>query len=107
MPQVNGIVHTHSRYATAFAILGREIPCVTTAMADEFGGPIPVDCPVRLIHGDADLEVPVEVAVRTLRQLRSADVQLIALKGGGHRLSEPHEIDQIVRTVATLLEPAP
>jgi L-ribulose-5-phosphate 4-epimerase len=41
MPQVNGIVHTHSRYATAFAVLGREIPCVTTAMGDEFGGPIP------------------------------------------------------------------
>ncbi len=41
MPQVNGIVHTHSRYATAFAVLGREIPCVTTAMSDEFGGPIP------------------------------------------------------------------
>ncbi|MCA9889043.1 MAG: L-ribulose-5-phosphate 4-epimerase [Anaerolineae bacterium] len=41
MPEVNGIVHTHSRYATAFATLAREIPCVTTAMGDEFGGPIP------------------------------------------------------------------
>ncbi|MBK9122284.1 MAG: L-ribulose-5-phosphate 4-epimerase [Chloroflexi bacterium] len=41
MPAVNGIVHTHSRYATAFATLAREIPCVTTAMSDEFGGPIP------------------------------------------------------------------
>lgn len=41
MPGVGGIVHTHSRYATAFAVLGRPIPCVTTAMADEFGGPIP------------------------------------------------------------------
>lgn len=41
MPDVNGIVHTHSRYATAFATLKREIPCVTTAMGDEFGGPIP------------------------------------------------------------------
>lgn len=41
LPDVNGVVHTHSRYATAFAVLGREIPCVTTAMADEFGGPIP------------------------------------------------------------------
>src|SRR6185369_15833217 len=38
---VNGVVHTHSRYATAFAALGRPIPCVLTAMADEFGGPIP------------------------------------------------------------------
>lgn len=40
-PEVNGVVHTHSRYATAFAVLGRAIPCVTTAMGDEFGGPIP------------------------------------------------------------------
>ncbi len=40
-PDVGGIVHTHSRYATAFAALGESIPCVLTAMADEFGGPIP------------------------------------------------------------------
>lgn len=38
---VGGVVHTHSRYATAFAAVGRAIPCVLTAMADEFGGPIP------------------------------------------------------------------
>jgi len=36
-----GVVHTHSRYATAFAAVGKPIPCVLTAMADEFGGPIP------------------------------------------------------------------
>jgi len=35
------VVHTHSRYATAFAAVGQAIPCVLTAMADEFGGPIP------------------------------------------------------------------
>jgi L-ribulose-5-phosphate 4-epimerase len=40
-PDVNGVVHTHSAYATAFAALGRPIPCFLTAMADEFGGPIP------------------------------------------------------------------
>lgn len=41
MPAVNGVVHTHSRYATAFAVIGEPIPCATTAMADEFGGEIP------------------------------------------------------------------
>lgn len=41
MPHVNGIVHTHSRYATAFAVVGESIPCATTAMADEFGAEIP------------------------------------------------------------------
>jgi len=40
-PDVGGVVHTHSRYATAFAAVGKAIPCVLTAMADEFGGPIP------------------------------------------------------------------
>jgi L-ribulose-5-phosphate 4-epimerase len=40
-PDVGGVVHTHSPYATAFAAVGQPIPCVLTAMADEFGGPIP------------------------------------------------------------------
>lgn len=40
-PDVHGIVHTHSNYATSFAALGEPIPCCLTAMADEFGGPIP------------------------------------------------------------------
>ncbi len=40
-PDVFGVVHTHSRYATAFAAVGKPIPCVLTAIADEFGGPIP------------------------------------------------------------------
>lgn len=51
MPEVGGVVHTHSTYASAWAALGEEIPCVLTAMADEFGGPIPVG-PFALIGGD-------------------------------------------------------
>lgn len=66
-------------------------------------GPIAVDCPVRLIHGDADNEVPVVVAMRTMHELRSADVQLTIVKGGGHRLSERHEIETILRAVAALV----
>ena len=42
MPEVGGVVHTHSRYATAWAARGEPIPCVITAMADEFGGEIPL-----------------------------------------------------------------
>jgi L-ribulose-5-phosphate 4-epimerase len=41
-PDVFGMVHTHSNYATAFAALGKPIPAVLTALCDEFGGPIPV-----------------------------------------------------------------
>jgi L-ribulose-5-phosphate 4-epimerase len=51
MPGVAGVVHTHSRYATAWAARGEPIPCVITAMADEFGGEIPVG-PFALIGGD-------------------------------------------------------
>jgi L-ribulose-5-phosphate 4-epimerase len=40
-PDIFGVVHTHSRYATAFAAVAKPIPCVLTAMADEFGGTIP------------------------------------------------------------------
>jgi pimeloyl-ACP methyl ester carboxylesterase len=66
--------------------------------------PIAVECPVRLVHGDADNDVPVSVAVKTMRQLRSADVQLLVVKGGDHRLSAPRQIDAILGTVAGLLE---
>ena len=65
---------------------------------------IAIDCPVRLIHGEKDSDVPLDIAFRTMRALRSSDVQLTVIKGGGHRLSEPHEIDAILRTVAALLE---
>jgi L-ribulose-5-phosphate 4-epimerase len=51
--EINGVVHTHSRYATAFAAVGRPIPVVLTAMADEFGGPIP--CGGFAIIGNEDI----------------------------------------------------
>ena len=66
---------------------------------------IAIDCPVRLIHGDCDETVPLDVAFRLKDKLRSADVQVTVIKGGGHRLSEAHEIDTILRTIASLVEP--
>ena len=51
LSHVNGVVHTHSRYATAFSVVGESIPCVTTAMADEFGAEIPC-CGFCLIGGE-------------------------------------------------------
>jgi L-ribulose-5-phosphate 4-epimerase len=63
-PDVNGIVHTHSRYATAFAALGRPIPCVLTAMADEFGGDIPCGG-FALIGGEEIGQVVVSTLVNT------------------------------------------
>lgn len=52
MPEVGGVVHTHSTYATAWAARREPIPCVLTMMGDEFGGPIPVG-PFALIGDDS------------------------------------------------------
>ena len=52
MAHVNGVVHTHSNYACGFAAVGKEIPCILTAIADEFGGPIPVG-PFAIIGDDS------------------------------------------------------
>jgi L-ribulose-5-phosphate 4-epimerase len=52
MPHVGGVVHTHSTFGVAWAARGEEIPCVITAMADEFGGPIPVG-PFAIIGDDS------------------------------------------------------
>ena len=58
-PEINGVVHTHSNYATAFAALGRPIPVYLTAQADEFGGPIPCGG-FALIGGEQIGEIVVE-----------------------------------------------
>jgi L-ribulose-5-phosphate 4-epimerase len=52
MPDVGGVVHTHSTYATAWAARAEPIPCVITAMADEFGGEIPIG-PFAIIGDDS------------------------------------------------------
>lgn len=52
MPEVGGVVHTHSNYACAWAAIGEPIPCVLTAIADEFGGEIPVG-PFAIIGDDS------------------------------------------------------
>jgi L-ribulose-5-phosphate 4-epimerase len=52
MPEVGGVVHTHSTYATAWAARGESIPCVLTMMGDEFGGEIPIG-PFALIGDDS------------------------------------------------------
>jgi pimeloyl-ACP methyl ester carboxylesterase len=66
--------------------------------------PILVDCRVRLIHGDKDEEVGIGIAFKLLEDLHSGDVQLTIIKWGDHRLSKPHELETIVRTIAVLAE---
>lgn len=69
LPEIGGVVHTHSPYATAFSALGEPVPCVLTMMADEFGGEIPIG-PFALIGDDSIGEGIVD----TLRTHRSRAV---------------------------------
>ena len=104
--QANGRIETPNPYAPEPQVFTRDF-WESGQRLRLLEAEIAIDCPVRLIHGETDPDVPYSVAVRTMRALRSADVQLNIIKGGGHRLSEPHELDAIVRTVAALLEPVP
>ena len=65
---------------------------------------IAIDCPVRLIHGQDDPDVPWQISLDIAAQLRSADVQTLLIKDGDHRLSRPQDIAVLLRTVRELLE---
>lgn len=64
---------------------------------------IAIDCPVRLIHGQADRDVPWETSMRLAKQLRSSDVQTILIKDGDHRLSRDQDIALLIETVTKLV----
>jgi pimeloyl-ACP methyl ester carboxylesterase len=63
---------------------------------------IPLDCPVRLLQGQADPDVPREICLQLAQDLRSDDVQVTLIKDGDHRLSRPGDIALILRAVAEL-----
>ena len=87
-------------------------PYVTTLAFWESGeslrlleAPIVIGCPVRLLQGQADPDVPWQTALRIAERIRSADVQTILVKDGDHRLSRPQDIALLIGTVASLTEP--
>ncbi len=65
-------------------------------------GPIALDIPARLIHGTADPDVPWTQSMKLMGALTSRDVELILVKDGDHRLSEPHDLDRLIRVVERL-----
>ncbi len=65
---------------------------------------IAIDCPVRLIHGQCDSDMPWQISLDVAAQLRSANVQTLLIKDGDHRLSRPQDIAVMLRTVNDLLE---
>jgi pimeloyl-ACP methyl ester carboxylesterase len=66
-------------------------------------GPIALDCPVRLLHGQRDPDVPWETALRIAERVIGADVQVTLVKDGDHRLSRPDDLGLLDRTLAPLL----
>ncbi|WP_257554951.1 alpha/beta fold hydrolase [Sphingobium sp. CFD-2] len=86
-------------------------PYVTTLAFWESGqslrlleGEIAIDCPVRLLQGQADPDVPWRTALRIAERLRSSDVQTLLIKDGDHRLSRDPDIALLIRTVSSLLD---
>jgi pimeloyl-ACP methyl ester carboxylesterase len=97
----NGVLDVPSQYGAPYP--------VTRALIEDgrarllLNEPIAIDCPVRLLHGQRDPDVPWEMALRIAEQLTSQDVQVILVKDGDHRLSRPHDLALLCRTLAPLL----
>ncbi|MGC1271312.1 MAG: alpha/beta hydrolase [Croceibacterium sp.] len=68
----------------------------------QLDGEIAIDCPVRLLHGQDDADVPPEISLQLAAALRSPDVQVTLVKGGDHRLSREGDLALLLRTVAAL-----
>ncbi|WP_340588323.1 alpha/beta hydrolase [Erythrobacter alti] len=68
------------------------------------GGAIDLHCPVRLLHGQEDSDVPPDTSLRLAAALESEDVQVTLVKGGDHRLSREGDIDLLLRTVDSVVE---
>jgi len=97
----HGIIHRPSRY-------GDPTP-ITRALIEDgrnhlvLTGSVPLDCPIRLLHGQADPDVPWEMALRIANKLTSGDVQVILVKHGDHRLSRPQDLALLRRTLLPFL----
>jgi pimeloyl-ACP methyl ester carboxylesterase len=97
----NGIIYRPSRY-------GGSTP-ITRALIEDgrnhlvLTGSIALDCPVRLLHGQADPDVPSGMALRIADRLLGSDVQVILVKDGDHRLSRPQDLALLRRTLLPLL----
>ncbi|MCB2097594.1 MAG: alpha/beta hydrolase [Parvularculaceae bacterium] len=91
----------HSQYS-------EEPTIITRALIDDgrkhliLGGPVAIACPVRIIQGMADPDVPWRHALKFAERLSGDDVEMTVIKSGDHRLSKPHEIRRIIETVAAL-----
>ena len=98
----DGVVHVPSQYGEPYPITRALIEDGRARLV--LNAPIAIECPVRLLHGQQDPDVPWELALRIAEQLTSQDVQVNLVKDGDHRLSRPQDLALICRTLAALLD---
>jgi L-ribulose-5-phosphate 4-epimerase len=103
MTEVNGVVHTHSNYATAFAALGKPIPPVLTAIADEFGGPIPCGG-FALIGGEEIGKIVVDSIGKAPACLLKNHGVFTAGPTGGKALKAAVMVEDVAKTVWIALQ---
>jgi pimeloyl-ACP methyl ester carboxylesterase len=98
----DGVLQTPSQYGEPYPISRALIEEGRTRLLLE--GPIAIDCPMRLLHGQCDPDVPWEIALRLAEQLTSEDVQVTLIKDGDHRLSRPQDLALLTQTLGALLQ---
>jgi pimeloyl-ACP methyl ester carboxylesterase len=97
----DGILDVPSEYGGPYPITRALIEDGRTHLV--LDAPIGIDCPVRLLHGQQDPDVPWEMSMRIAERLTSQDVQVLLVKDGDHRLSRPRDLALLTRTLAPLL----
>ena len=86
---------------------------ITRALIEEgrshlvLGGPIAIDAPMRLLHGQADRDVPWEISLRLAERVTGQDVRVVLVKDGEHRMSRPQDLALLRSTLLELLENRP
>jgi len=100
-----GVIHVPSEY-------GDPTPFTRALIEDGrdhllLTGPIALDCPIRLLHGQRDPDVPWELALRIAEEVTSPDVQVTLVKDGDHRLSRPQDLALLCRTLGALIGEPP
>ena len=86
----------------AFYESGQRLLLMHDPYNHRFDAVIPIDCPVRLIQGDRDIEVPGHIGLQLKERLRSSDVQVTLVKDGDHRLSRATDIALLIATIDAL-----
>ena len=97
-----GVLHQPSAYGDPYPITRALIEDGRTRLL--LGHSIAIDGPVRLLHGQRDQEVPWETALRLAGRIVSADVRVVLVKDGEHRMSRPQDIALLRATLLDLLE---